>query len=289
MILEGYCPRMTAATEMAGLEPRTLQTPAGTLRYHVGGSGEPLLMLHGLGGSAANWVELLPALVQRFRVLAPDLPGHAGSSPLPRGAGMSDFAAVAEDLLAAEAAGPALVAGHSFGGHVALRLAHRRPELVRGLLLVAPAGIGSGTRAAQAAVLASVTIRPGRLVAPLRLRSAERAWVRRALFWPWFVSDAASLSADAAHGLLSGLRDHTDLKVAGRAMIADDPRTDLDAVRCPVVLLWGARDAQLPLDDAFEYTRRLRAKLRIVGDCGHLLPFERPDAWLDALEDLRGR
>ena len=130
----------------------------------------------------ANWVEVLPTLVQRFRVLALDLPGHGGSSPLPRGSSMADFAAVAEDVLAAEAAGPALVAGHSFGGLVALRLAHRRPDLVRGLLLAAPAGIGPGTRAAQAVVLTSVTIRPGRLVAPLLLRYAERDWYRRALF-----------------------------------------------------------------------------------------------------------
>ena len=49
------------------------------------------------------------------------------------------------------------------------------------------------------------------------------------------------------------------MRTAGRAMLADDPRLDLERVGCPVLLLWGARDAQLPLDDAFEYARRLRA------------------------------
>jgi pimeloyl-ACP methyl ester carboxylesterase len=278
---------MTAATAMSGLEPRTLAGAAGPVRYFAGGSGDPLLLLHGLGGSAANWVELLPGVAARFRVLVLDLPGHAGSAPLPRGAGVTDFAAVAAELLEAEDAAGALVAGHSFGGLIALRLAHRRPELVRGLLLAAPAGIGSGTRFAQAVVLANASVRPGRWVAPLRFRYAQRAWYRRAVFRPWFVSDADALTADATHGLLAGLREHVDLKVAGRAMIADDPRVDLDAVRCPVVLLWGARDAQLPLDDAFEYARRLRAKLRLVADCGHLVVVERPEACLDALESLR--
>ena len=278
---------MTAATAMLGLEPRTLAGAGGPVRYFAGGSGDPLLLLHGLGGSAANWIELLPEVAARFRVLVLDLPGHAGSAPLPRGAGVTDFAAVAADLLEAEDVPGALVAGHSFGGLVALRLAHRRPELVRGLLLAAPAGIGSGSRFAQAVVLANASVRPGRWVAPLRFRYAQRAWYRRAVFRPWFVSDADALSADATHGLLAGLREHVDLKVAGRAMIADDPRVDLDAVRCPVVLLWGARDAQLPLDDAFEYARRLRAKLRLVADCGHLVVVERPEACLDALESLR--
>jgi pimeloyl-ACP methyl ester carboxylesterase len=271
---------MTAATT---LEARTL----GTLRYHVGGSGEPLLLLHGLSGSTANWVELLPQLLERFRVLAVDMPGHAGSGRLPRGAGIADFAAAVAEVLDAEETGPALVAGHSFGGHVALRLAQSRPELVRGLLLVSPAGIATGTRAARAAVVASARIRPGRWVAPFRHRYAERAWYRRALFRPWFVSDAVSLTPEATRGLLDGMREHADTLTAGRAMLADDPRLDLAEIACPVVVLWGARDAQLPLEDAFEYARRLRAKLRLVADCGHLVIVERPEACLDALTQLQ--
>ena len=71
-------------------------------------------------------------------------------------------------------------------------------------------------------------------------------------------------------------------------MIADDPRRDLGEIACPAVVLWGARDPQLPLDDAFEYTRRLGAKLRVVADCGHLVIVERPAACLDALAELAG-
>lgn len=270
---------MTSATH---LETRTL----GSARYHVGGEGTPLLLLHGLAGSTGNWVELLPDMLKRYRVLAVDLPGHAGSGRLPRGASIADFAAVAAAVLEAEATVPALVAGHSFGGLVALRLAHSRPELVRGLLLVSPAGIASATRVAQAIALTTTTIRPGRFVSPFRHRYAGRVWYRRALFRPWFVSDALSLTPSATHGLLGAQREHTDTKTAARAMVADDPRRDLGGVSCPAVVLWGARDAQLPLDDAFEYARRLGAKLRLVADCGHLAIVERPAAVLDALEEL---
>jgi pimeloyl-ACP methyl ester carboxylesterase len=270
---------MTAATS---LEVRTL----GTLRYHVGGSGAPLLLLHGLSGSTANWVELMPQLLERFRVLAVDLPGHAGSGRLPHGASMGDFASVAADVLDAEETGPTLVAGHSFGGHVALRLAQSRPELVRSLLLVSPAGIATGTRAIRAIVVASARVRPARWVAPFRHRYAERTWYRRAIFRPWFVSDAVALTPQATLGLLDAVHEHADTLTAGLAMLADDPRLDLAQIECPVVVLWGARDAQLPLEDAFEYARRLRAKLRLVGDCGHLVIVERPHAVLDALQEL---
>ena len=279
MVNEGYVAGMTAATTLE----RRAAAGAG---YHVGGDGEPLLLVHGLGGAAANWVEVLPELVQRYRVLAVDLPGHAGSPPLPRGASVDDFAAVAAGVLAAEGVERALVAGHSFGGLVALRLARSRPELVRGLLLVAPAGIATASRVLETAMIAATTIRPGRVAARFRHRFAERVWYRRILFRPWFVSDPVALSARATHGLLAAQAEHTNTKVAGRAMVADDPRPDLAGVECPVVVLWGARDAQLPLQDAFEYARRLRARLRLVADCGHLVIVERPDAVVDSLAAL---
>jgi pimeloyl-ACP methyl ester carboxylesterase len=259
---------------------------AGTVRYHVGGEGEPLLLIHGLSGSAGNWIEVLPGLVSRYRVIAVDLPGHAGSEPLPPGATTADFAATVAAVLELEAPGPTLVAGHSFGGLVALRLARTRSELVRALLLVSPAGIASSTRLAEAIALTSTTIRPGRLVAPFRHRYAERVWFRRVLFRPWFVSDAVALTPRAIFGLLDAQRWHTDTRAAARAMVADDPRRDLSEIRCPVLVLWGARDPQLPLEDAFEYARRLRAKLRLVADCGHLVIVERPAAVLDALAEV---
>jgi pimeloyl-ACP methyl ester carboxylesterase len=273
---------MTGATNILGLEERR----SAGLRFFVGGEGAPVVLVHGLAGSAANWVELLPDLAERHRVLAVDLPGHGGSEPAGSGATTTQFADAVAGVIEVEQAGPALVAGHSFGGLVALRLAQRRPELVRALLLVAPAGIGSGTRAAQRLVSLAGALRPGRWVAPFRHRYAERLWYRRALFRPWFVADPDALSPRAVLGFLEGPLEHADTRTAGRAMVADDPRGDLEHVHCPALVLWGARDPQLPLDDAFEYARRLHAPLRVVADCGHLVIGERPRACLDALAAL---
>jgi pimeloyl-ACP methyl ester carboxylesterase len=258
---------------------------AGRTVYHVGGEGQPVLLVHGLAGGSANWCEVVPELVRGHRVIAVDLPGHAGSPPLPSGATVDDFAAEVAAVLDAEGVESALVAGHSFGGLVALRLAHRRPELVRGLLLVSPAGISTARRLVEALVVATTTIKPGRRVARFRHRWADRAWYRRALLRPWFVADADALSDRATHGLLEAHARHANTRIAGRAMVAGDPRRELD-LSCPVLVLWGARDPQLPLDDAFEYARRLRAPLRVVADCGHLVIVERPRAVLDALAAL---
>src|SRR5919206_350635 len=86
------------------------------LRNFVGGDGTPLVLVHGLGGGASNWVELAPALARRYRVLVPDLPGHGGSAPFPAAPTLSPFADVLAALAEQEGMVPAAVVGHSLGG-----------------------------------------------------------------------------------------------------------------------------------------------------------------------------
>src|SRR2546422_9256974 len=78
--------------KLPGLEERFAEIKGVRMRYFVGGEGPPLILVHGLGGAAANWTELVPLLVRRHRLLVPDLPGHGGSTALPAGAGPEPFA-----------------------------------------------------------------------------------------------------------------------------------------------------------------------------------------------------
>jgi pimeloyl-ACP methyl ester carboxylesterase len=260
---------------------------AGGLRVVVGGAGAPVVLLHGLAGAAQNWRDVAVLLAPDHRVVAPDLPGHGGSPPLAGAPGLNGFAdAVAAAVDELGAAGPALVVGHSFGAHVALALAASRQDQVRALLLVAPSGIETRRRSARVVVLGSAILRPGARVAPFARRFADRPWFRRAVLRPWYVSDATAISGRATRAFFAQLPAHTGLRAAARAMLDDDPRFRLDAIACPTLLLWGARDAQVPLRDGFELARRLRAPIRAVADCGHLLIGERPDAVVDAVRAL---
>jgi pimeloyl-ACP methyl ester carboxylesterase len=272
---------VTSATRVGGLA----ENRAGGLRLFAGGSGREAVLLHGLGGSAANWAAVAGPLAGSHRVLVPDLPGHGGSPRPPRGADVAWFADAVAEAMREAGCGRALIVGHSFGGLVGLRLALRHPQLVAGLVLIAPAGIRSATRFVQVAVAVSTFVRPARWVAPFGALSS-RLWFRRAVFRPWFVADAVAFEAEAARSFLDGPLEHEDTAIAGRAMVADDPRPDLERVSCPALVLWGARDAQLPLEDAFEYSRRLGAPLRVIADCGHLSIGERPDAVLDGIRDF---
>ncbi|MEV0765441.1 alpha/beta fold hydrolase [Nocardia sp. NPDC050435] len=114
--------------------------PVSTLNVHRFGpaSGPVVLALHGLTGHGQRWAALAGEYLPEVRILAPDLRGHGRSTALPPW----DFETIVADLvtlLAAETTDPVLVVGHSFGGASGLHLAHRHPELVRGLVLLDPA------------------------------------------------------------------------------------------------------------------------------------------------------
>jgi pimeloyl-ACP methyl ester carboxylesterase len=271
-----------AKPELAGFEERFAEVRGARLRYLVAGEGETLVLVHGLGGSAANWLALAPLLLPGRRVLVPELPGHGGSDPLPAAASLNAYA----DRIAGLLDEPAAVVGHSLGGAVALRLAIRRPELVRAVVLAGAAGISSGTRRARYGLTVTGLLKPGRKIAPHRRRVARSALLKTLVFGRWGASDPPALPQDVAEAFLSGPARHTDTVSAARALVRDDPRLDLDRVQCSTLLLWGARDNQLPVGDAFEYARRLQAPLRAIADCGHLLIGERPEACADAIESF---
>src|SRR6267378_131595 len=94
-----------------------------------------LLLLHGSGVSARYWVNQLRGLERVLRVVALDLPGHGESDPVPH-VNIGAYGEIAAGLLDALDAGPVFAAGHSLGGAVAIELAIRRPDAVRGLVLL---------------------------------------------------------------------------------------------------------------------------------------------------------
>jgi pimeloyl-ACP methyl ester carboxylesterase len=268
-----------AKRDLEGFAERRL----GGLRYLVGGEGPPLVLVHGLGGMATNWRLLAPALAAGRRVIIPELPGHGGSAPLRGATTLDPFAESVLVVLEAEHAVPAPWVGHSLGALVALRAAALQPDAVTGIVLAAGAGISSATRLGEFTLTVLGTVKPGRVIGRRAHAVAASRLGRRLVFGWWGVADPDGLEPAMAEAFLSGPPLHTDTVTAGRALVASDPRIDLDRVTCPCLCLWGASDNWVPVKDGIEYARRLRAPLRLIADCGHLLIGERPDAVLAAI------
>jgi pimeloyl-ACP methyl ester carboxylesterase len=170
----------------------------------------PLLFLHGWGLSPACYADGVSRLTAAgVRVIAPCLPGFAGSDPLPlHRAGLADYASrIARLLDVLGEDGPVFVAAHSFGGGIALQLATDRPDLVRSLTLVNSVGGGRPpTTLADWLVWAAGAVRE---LTPRSAASVLRAFLPNALRAPVTLASSALLAltaslADQARALVHG-------------------------------------------------------------------------------------
>jgi pimeloyl-ACP methyl ester carboxylesterase len=238
--------------------PRRIRPVAGRPAVWVeAGSGPPLVLVHGAGGSADLWQPQLDGLADVARVVAPDLPGHGYA----RGPGKPSIAAYAEwlaALLGTLRAGRAVVVGHSMGGAVAQALAIAQPGRLAGLVL-----IGTG---------AELPVLP-RLVDLLRKRPREGQSIIQDL------SFAPGTPRECAEVVDRVLRKGAPLVTLGDYLACDrfDARADLERIRLPTLVVAGAEDRLTPP----KYARLLAdaipgARLVEIPGAGHFPQLEQP-------------
>lgn len=241
--------------------------------------GAPIVLLHGLGSSSADWPEQIPVFAERFSVIAVDLPGH-GRSPRPPGALSVDaMAARVASLLADLGEEPAHVVGLSLGGCVGLSLALRDPGAVRSLTIVnafarlRPAGAAGLWRMLRRVTL--VLTRPMPVVAAdiARVtfpRPGQEA-LRRAA--------AASLAANDRRTYLAVMR----------AVARFDVRARLGDIRCPTLVITGGADTTVSQAAQAFLSRRLPgARWAVVPQSGHATPHDQPAAFNRHVLDFIG-
>lgn len=261
---------------------RELRIDNRLVRFVDYGEGAPVVCVHGLGGSWTSWLPNIPELGTRHRVIALDLPGFGRSEPLPAPSEMRQHAEVIAALIEAVDEQRVAVIAHSMGGLVAMELAISHPELVNALVQVNAGGVPLSPR--RLAILLRIFTawyviarRPGVLDAV-----ARRPRLRRAHLWG-VVADPATIDGRLAIEQIplaasSGFLDA--VAAGGRAAAALDP----SAVRCPVLLVWGALDRILPLATAQALVEALPdAELEVIADAAHSPMIEQPARFNDVV------
>ncbi len=260
------------------------------MRHRVTGSGDPLLLLHGIGRSLEDWDEQHARLSAGHELHSLDLPGFGWSDPV---AGPTTLESLADALPAyldaAGVAGPVTAVGNSLGGAVAMTLATRHPDRVRALVLADSAGFGRqvtvGLRMLAFDPLATLLMRP---TPGNSRRSTRTIFHDPALTTDARVRHAQELSARPTHAatMLDIARDLGTV----RGVSSRWRRPLVEGVResgLPVLAVWGDRDRILPPAHLAAVARELPdARTRLIPDCGHMPQIERPDLFAGLVEDF---
>ncbi|MGV9696653.1 alpha/beta fold hydrolase [Streptomyces sp. NPDC003470] len=240
-----------------------------TLAYARVGSGEPLLLLHGIGHHRQAWDPVVDILATEREVTAVDLPGFGQSPALPHG--VPHDLATTNTVLGAFCAALGLdrphVAGNSLGGLLALELGRR--NLVRSVTALSPAGFWSGAERRYAFTVLTGMRRTARsLPLPLVERLSRTAAGRTVLTSTIYARPARrSPEAVVAETLaLAGAEGFAETLRAGRSVRFTD-----DVPGIPVTVAWGTRDRLLlPRQGVRAKHTMPRARLVRLPGCGHV-------------------
>lgn len=237
-----------------------------------GGSGKPLLFLHGAGGMR-GWAPWLDRLAQRFDVLAPSHPGFDQSTGVEHLDDVRDLALYYLDFLDAVGVERAHLLGHSLGGMIAAEVAAMCPHVVDRLALVAPVGLwlddtpvmdwfAAGPADLAKALFYDPTAEPGRSMTTLpddeearrqaQIRLAQNFAAAARFLWP--IPD-------------KGLKKR------------------IHRVRAPTLLVWGEADGIVPPSYGPEFQRRLPgSRLEVIPRAAHMVMWEQPEPFLQVVE-----
>ena len=261
--------------ELAGFDTRALE---------LEGDGPPLVLLHGFADSADTWRLVLDRLArQGRRAIALDLPGFATATRLEPGLVLPQFdafAAAAVRHAAEEAGEPAVVAGNSLGGCMALRAAQDAQLPLRGAIPVAPAGFDHPV---WFRIIESFPLVRAMLAAPLPepvVQLAVGEAYRQLAFARPREAPAAVVSSFASHHRRRA--DATRFLEVGRRLLPElQGCFELDRIEAPVLLVWGDRDRMVTHHGSRHLVEALGDRedfaYELFEGCGHCPQVEMPE------------
>lgn len=237
-------------------------------RVHETGTGPRVVFLHGLVGLNEHWQLVVERVDDRLRCVRLELPllDLTGSDCSIQG--VTDLTIAYLDQARRDRdAGPVVLVGNSFGGHVALRIALRRPDLVQGLVLAGSSGLFERT------LVKGAPVRP------------PKEWLREKIAELFYdPSMMREEDVDRAHAALNtrqGARAMVRLSRTARRNHLGDQIGD---IACPTLLIWGRQDIVTPPSAAQGFLDLMPdARLVWIDRCGHTPMLEAPDTFAEAL------
>jgi pyruvate dehydrogenase E2 component (dihydrolipoamide acetyltransferase) len=255
-----------AGADAEAARPREVEVDGLRLRYVELGEGTsvPVLLLHGFGADLNTWMFTQPALAERTRVVALDLPGHGRSSKELLDAGAESLAAIVGKALAALGIERVHLVGHSMGGGIAMAYVQQHPERVATLSLIASASLGPEINAAFIDGFVRAA-RRREAIEVLRLLVHDPDLVGRTM-----VEDVLRYKRlDGVPAILARLSEEWFPGGKQRADLHDA----IADLKIPVQIIWGRYDRIIPVAHAEALAAEL--PVHIIEEAGHLPHMEK--------------
>lgn len=271
------------------VQSRTATVHGRSVSYLEGGSGDLLLLIHGMAGCADNWSSVIEPLSLRNAVIAPDFPGHGYSAPGGGDYSLGSLASGLRDLMLTLGHERATLVGHSLGGGVAMQFTYQFPEMVERLVLVSSGGLGPDVspilRAAAlpgADLFISATAGVGSRVGSVLGRGLGALGLAPSADVAEVTRGYASLSdPERRKAFLATLR--AVVGTDGQRVAALDRLYLAEAL--PLLIIWGDRDPIIPVAHAEETHRELpNSRLEIFEGVGHVPQLQSPGSFIAAVE-----
>jgi pimeloyl-ACP methyl ester carboxylesterase len=256
------------------------------------GSGPALLLIHGIGDSSETWRELIPILARSYTVVAPDLLGHGRSSKPRADYSVAGYANGMRDLLSILGIDRATIVGHSLGGGVAMQFAYQYPERCERVVLDATGGV-----CPEVHPLLRLAAWPNAdLVLPLLQSRPVHALGRLAFHALRSLDHDLGRDANDLLRVFDALPDITSRRAFIRTLrsVVDfrgQAVTMLDrcylAEALPVLLVWGARDAVIPVEHGrIAHAAMPSSQLVVFERAGHFPHRSEPGRFLQVMEEF---
>ncbi len=246
------------------------------LNHYRIGSGQPLVLMHGVGSRWQIWEPVLARLAAERDVIAIDLPGF-GASPMPPPGtlpGVQSLARLVGEFLGQTGVDRPHAAGNSLGGWISLELAKR--GLVRSATGLSPAGFHNDRERIFQRTSLSMTRRGSRLIEP-RADLLMRPPLARALFTSQYFAHPTRIPADAAAANVRALATAPWLDETLPA-ITEERFSGGEQIQVPVTIAWGDHDRLLLPRQARRAQRAIpSARMVTLRGCGHVPTYDDPE------------
>lgn len=278
-----------------GFATKQIKIDSVTIHFVDKGVGDPILLIHGLGGNASHWKKTIESLSVTNRCIAIDLPGYGGSTAvniLEPNKVLPFYASISAQLIKLLQLEKVTVMGHSMGGQVAMILALQEPILVNQLVLVAPAGLETFNETEAALLVKYAT--------PTFYELQDSTTIVRNYSANFYRSNEEKerlIQERFALKKCTNFKNYCKQIALGvQGMLAFPVKTQLNLIKQKTLIVFGENDSLIPnkllhptltVENIADIGKQIPSvKISMLAEAGHLLQLDQPAAFIKIVKNF---